>query len=260
MTKEQKLKAERLRRAKMFAAIIKSGGNKMNDLATVTDPTNEPAKACPADNVSSPDLQPVAKEREGSSVPFEQEGSIATEQEKDSDDEHNRVRKYRKKHHPESDDEKDDSEESYKHSTKRHRSEHSRSHIKDVHKHKHKSHTRDREPRHHHRRRHGSSEDEHEHRSSKSRRRHRDDEHYSDDDGHRSRRHRRDHRSTKRKHEDDRDQSERTLGRSAASPSTSDIKFESEKPPGETAQSSEATTEVPSELRAKIRAMLLEKL
>ncbi|XP_062218646.1 uncharacterized protein LOC133918665 isoform X2 [Phragmites australis] len=259
MTKEQKLKAERLRRAKMFAAIIKSGGNKMNDLAIGTDPTNEPTKASPADmNVSSPYLQPAAKEREDSSAPFEQEGSIATKQEKDSDNELNRVRKYRK-HHPESD-EKDDSEESYKHLRKRHRSEHSRSHSKDVHKHKHKSHSSDLESR-HYRRRHGSSEDEHEHRSSKSRHRHRDDEQYSDDDKHRrSRRHRRDHRSTERKHEYDRDQSEQTLGRSAASPSTSNIKFVSERPPGDTAQSSEATTEVPSELRAKIRAMLLETL
>jgi hypothetical protein len=84
MTKE-KLKAERLQRAKMFAVIIKSGGSKLNDLATEADPVNECAKAPPADdmNVSTPDLPPVAKEREGSSVPFEREGSITDKERKD---------------------------------------------------------------------------------------------------------------------------------------------------------------------------------
>ncbi|GJN17973.1 hypothetical protein PR202_gb05084 [Eleusine coracana subsp. coracana] len=122
MTKEQKLKAERLRRAKMFASIIKSGGGKMNDLATVA--SNEPAKAHFDDvNSSTPDLPPAAKEREGSSVPFKREGSVVAKEDKDSDDERNRVRKYRKKHHQESDEDINDSEESYKPSRKRHRSE-----------------------------------------------------------------------------------------------------------------------------------------
>ncbi|KAL6615852.1 hypothetical protein ACP70R_038122 [Stipagrostis hirtigluma subsp. patula] len=296
MTKEQKLKAERLRRAKMFAAIIKSGGNKMNDLAAAAGPNMEPVKASSADtDILTPDLQPLAKEREGSSAPFEREGSNATKQEKDSDDEQNRVRKYRKKHHLESDEEKDDLEESYKHSRKRHRSEHSRGHSKDALKHK--SHSKDREPR-HRRHRHSSSEDEHEYQTRKSRHRHRDDYLYSDDDEHkrshrhrhrdddhysdddepkrshrhrhrdddhysdddeykRSHRHRRDHRSSsKRKHEEDRD-----LGRhSEASPGTSGPMFESENPTGDAVQSSQTTTEVPSELRAKIRAMLLDTL
>ncbi|GJM93453.1 hypothetical protein PR202_ga10011 [Eleusine coracana subsp. coracana] len=261
MTKEQKLKAERLRRAKMFASIIKSGGSKMNDLVTV--PSNEPAKAHFDDiNSSTPGLPPPAKEREGSSVPFEREGSIVAKEEKDSDDEQNRVRKYRKKHYQESDEDINDSEESYKPSRKRHRSEHSRSHSKDVHRHK--SHSKDGESR-HRRHHHSSSEDEHEHRSSKSRHRHKERDHYDDDDHRRSHRHRKDHRSSskrnsssKRKHEDDRDQIEQTLRHSEASPRTSGPKIESEKPPTDTAQSS--GTEVPSELRAKIRAMLLETL
>ncbi|KAL6840496.1 hypothetical protein ACP4OV_030306 [Aristida adscensionis] len=257
MTKEQKLKADRLRRAKMFAAIIKSGGN---NLAAAAEPINEPAKGCPVDmDVSTSDLQPLAKEREGSSAPFEREGSNATKQEKDSDDEQNRVRKYRKKHHPESDEEKDDSEESYKKSRKRHRSDHSRGHSKDAsaHRHKRKSHSKDREPR-NHRHRDSSSEDEHEHRSSKSRHRRRGDDHYSDDDDdHERERRRRDHQySAKRKHEDHRDLDEQTFGGLEASPSTSGVKFESEKPSDDAAQSSDTTTEVPSELRAKIRAML----
>ncbi|CAO2183164.1 unnamed protein product [Urochloa humidicola] len=256
MTKEQKLKAERLRRAKMFAAIIKSGGNKMNDLPAVSDPTDEPSEATPADmNASRLDPQPEAKEREGSSAPFEGDGSNVTKQEKDADDEQNRGRKYRKKHHQESDEEKDETEESHKHSRKRHRS------SKDVHKHKHKSHSKDRESR-HRRHRHSSSEDEHEHRSSKSRHRHRDDDRYSDDEElSRSRRHRREHRSgSKRKHEEERDQNEKTQGRLEVSPSTSGAKFESDKPSGDTVQSSQGATEVPSDLRAKIRAMLLETL
>jgi hypothetical protein len=155
MTKEQKLKAERLRRAKMFAAIIKSGDKKMNDLAVFaaiiksgdkkmndlaasSDPTSEAAKAIPDMNVSGLDQQSVAKEREGSSDPFEHEGPNLTNHNKDSDDEPNRVRKYRKKHR-ESHEEKDESEDIYKHSRKRHHPEHSRGPSKDVHKHKHKS-------------------------------------------------------------------------------------------------------------------------
>ncbi|CAO1947840.1 unnamed protein product [Urochloa humidicola] len=262
MTKEQKLKAERLKRAKMFAAIIKSGGNKMNDLPAVSDSADEPSEATPADmNASGLDPRPEAKEREGSSAPFEGDDSNVTKQEKDTDDEQNRVRKYRKKHNQESDEEKDEPEESQKHSRKRHHSEHSRGHSKDVHKHKHKSHSKDRESR-HRRHRHSSSEDEHEHRSSKPRHRHRDDDCYSDDEElSRSRRHRRDHRSgSKRKYEEERVQSEQTQGRLEASPSASGAKFESDKPSGDTAQSSQGGTEVPSELRAKIRAMLLETL
>lgn len=255
MTKEQKLKAERLRRAKMFTSIIKSGGSKMADLSTSADQTNEAGRASPGDlNLSESDPQPSAKEREGSSVPFEREGSNLAKQEKDSDDERNRARKYRKKHHPESDEENYDSEESYKHSRKKHRSEDSRAHTSDVHKHKLKRHSKDLEPR-HHRHRDSSSEDEHEHRSSKSRHRHRDDYHYHEDDEHRSsHRHQRDHRSSsKRKKDDDRDKSKQTIV-------LPEVSQNQEKPPGDTAQSSQATTEVPSELRAKIRAMLLETL
>jgi hypothetical protein len=53
-------------------------------------------------------------------------------------------------------------------------------------------------------------------------------------------------------------QIEQTLGRSDASPSSSGPKIESEKPPVDITQSSEGATEVPNDLRAKIRAMLLE--
>lgn len=261
MTKEQKLKAERLRRAKMFAAIIKSGGNKTNDLAAVSDATKEPAKADPADmNVSGVDLQPVAKEREGSSAPFEREGSNVAKPEKDTDDEQNRMRKYRKKHHQESDEEKDESVENHKHSRKRHRSEHSRGHSKDVRKYKHKSRSKDGESR-HRSHQHSSSEDEHEHRSSTSRHRHRDNDCYTDDEHRRSRKHRREHRSSRRrKQEEDGDQSEQSQGLLEASPSPSGAKNESDKPPGDTSQSSQGITDVPSELREKIRAMLLERM
>lgn len=262
MTKEQKLKAERLQRAKMFAAIIKSGDNKVNDLAAVSDPPSEVAEANPDMNVSIVDLQPVAKEREGSSAPFECEGSNMTKQNKGSDDEQNRVRKYRKKHHHESDKEKDESDDSHKHSRKRHRSEHSRGQSKDVHKHKHKSRSKDRESR-HRRNRHNSLEDEQEpeRRSSKSRHSHRDDHRYSDDEEHRrSHKHRKEHHSiSKRKHEEDRDQSEETQGH-LVDTTRPNANFESDKLPDDTAQSTQGTTEVPSELRAKIRAMLLEKL
>ncbi|XP_006644566.1 transcription initiation factor TFIID subunit 1 isoform X2 [Oryza brachyantha] len=259
MTKEQKLKAERLRRAKMFASIIKSGGSKMADLSTSVDATNETEKTSTGDlNLSGSDPQTSAKEREGSSVPFEREGSTMAKQEKYSDDEQSGARKYRKKHTLETDEESYDSEESYKYSRKRHHSEHSRAHTSDAYKHKHKKHSKkDLEPR-NHRHHHSSSEDEHEHRSSKSRHRHRNDYH-GDDDHRSSHRHQRDHRSSsKRKKDDDRDKNNQT--RLELSQNTSGHNFESEKALGDAAQSSQVTTEVPSELRAKIRAMLLETL
>ncbi|KAM3331849.1 hypothetical protein ACQJBY_027630 [Aegilops geniculata] len=269
MTNEQKLKAERLRRARMFTSIIKGGGNK-SDLVT-SDITNESARAAPANSNLPVPPEPLATEREGSSVPFEREGSSLhfewegssvrferegsnmIKQEKDSDDEQNRARKYRK-HHPESDEDQDYlEEESYKHSRKRHHSERSRGHSKDTHKRKHKQHSKEREYRHDH----SSSEDEL--RSSKSRHRHRDDHHYAEDDEHR--RHRRSHHSgSKRKHKDDGDVNEQTLGRAEASQNTPEHRHGSEQPPSDTAQSSQAVTQVPDELKAKIRAMLLETL
>lgn len=260
MTNEQKLKAERLRRAKMFTAIIKTGGNN-TDLVATSDPTNESAKASPTDlDLPRPDSQPLAKEREGGSVPFEREGSNLTMQEIDSDDEQSRARKYRK-HHPESDEKDDLDEERNKHTRKRHRSEHSRRYSKDVHKHKYRQHSRDREDK-YHRQSHSSSEDERERSSSKSRRQHRDDHKYAEDDEYRSsHRHRRNHRSSsKRKHKDSQDHIEETQGGVEASQNTSDHKYGSEKPPSDSAQSSQAATEVPNELKAKIRAMLLETL
>uniref|UniRef100_A0ACD5VU18 Uncharacterized protein n=1 Tax=Avena sativa TaxID=4498 RepID=A0ACD5VU18_AVESA len=255
MTNEQKMKAERLRRARMFTAIIKSGGSK-SDLVT-SDPVNESAMVSPADlDLPRPDREPLATEREGSSAPFEREGSNMMKRDKDSDDEQNKARKYRK-HHPEPDEDKDDlEEESHKHSRKRHRSERSRGHSKDAHKHKHMQHSMDREYRH---RRHSHSSSEDERRSSKSRHRHRHDHDYAEDDEHR--RHRRSHGSgSKRKHKDDGDPIEQTLGRAEVSQSTAERKYGSEQPPSDTAQSSHAATEVPDELKAKIRAMLLETL
>ncbi|CAM0882265.1 unnamed protein product [Alopecurus aequalis] len=253
MTNEQKLKAERLRRARMFTAIIKGGGNK-SDLVTTSDPVNESAKASPADlNLPGPCIEPLATEREGSSVPFEREGSIMMKLEKDSDDDQNRARKYRK-HRPEPNEDEDGlEEESYKHTRKRHRSERSRGHSK------HRQHSKDREYE-HERHSHSSSEDER--LSSKSRHRHRHDHPYAEDDEHRSsHRHRRSHGSgSNRKHKDDRDLIEQTRGRSEASQSMPAHKYGSEKPPSDTAQSSHAATEVPDELKAKIRAMLLETL
>jgi hypothetical protein len=253
MTNEQKLKAERLRRARMFTAIIKTGGNKSN--LVTSDPVSESAKASPAD--FDPDNEPLATEREGSSAPFEREGSNMLKQEKDSDDEQSRARKYRK-HHPGSDEDKDDLDESYRHSRKRHRSERSRGHNKDAHKHKHREHSKDREYR-HQTHSHSSSEDER--RSSKSRHQHRHDLDYTEDEHRSSRRHQRNHGSgSKRKHKDDRDPNEQTRGRAEASQSTPEHKYGSKQPPGDTAQSSHASTEVPDELKAKIRAMLLETL
>jgi hypothetical protein len=252
MTNAQKLKAERLRRARMFTAIIKGGGSKGDPVTS--DPVDESAKVSPADlNLPGPDdTKALATEREGSSVPSECEDSNMKKQEKDSDDEQNKARKYRK-HRPESNEDIDDlEEESYKHSRKRHRS---RGHSMDAHKHKQRQHSKDREYMH---QRHSYSSSEDERRSSKSRHRHRHDHYYAEDDEHRSlHKHRRNHGSgSKRKHKDDHDPIEQSLGRAEPSQSTSEQK----QPPGDTAQSSNASTEVPDELKAKIRAMLLETM
>ncbi|XP_047054397.1 uncharacterized protein LOC124660613 isoform X1 [Lolium rigidum] len=253
MTNAQKLKAERLRRARMFTAIIKGGGNKGDPVTS--NPVDESAKVSPA-ILPGPDTKALATEREGSSVPSEREDSNMKKQEKDSDDEQNKARKYRK-HRPESNEDIDDlDEEIYKPSRKRHRS---RGHSTDAHKHKQRHHSKDREYMH---QRHSYSSSEDERRSSKSRHRHRHDHYYAEDDEHRSsHRHRRNHGSgSKRKHKNDHDPVEQSLGHAEPSQSTSEQKYGLEQPPGDTAQSSNASTEVPDELKAKIRAMLLETL
>ncbi|CBI26665.3 unnamed protein product, partial [Vitis vinifera] len=137
LTKEQKLKAERLKRAKMFAAIIKGGAG---PLKTETVPLNL-----------------ASKEREGSSVPVDVDTSGKTEkpEREHSDTEHNERRSRRKYRRDR------------KHSRKKHRSHHSSHCSRDRHKHrKRHSSSKDRESRHRHK--HEYSDDEHRDRRKRS--------------------------------------------------------------------------------------------
>lgn len=294
MTKEQKIKAERLKRAKMFAAMLKSGvGASELPRALSVEP--------PGSGLSGSDAETgniVVKEREGSSVPFDVENSDKSQnseeklsvdnsdksqksEEKLTDDNNDRrsKRKYRSRssrHEEEEEEKKEDDQEDkrrHKRSGKRHRSSH---HSRERHKHK---------------RRHSSSKDRHSYRVVKhdsssddehqrSRRRHKSDS--SSDDEHLKRRHsRRSH-----KHYSSSDDERRHRSRSVKRESRSHGERETELEEGEihmkleksavsgevgrgsreasaglsnarASSQSPEVTDVSDELRAKIRAMLM---
>ncbi|KAJ1392481.1 SWAP/Surp [Sesbania bispinosa] len=73
MTKEQKLKAERLKRAKMFAAMIKSGAGALKGELPRALSAEPPGSGFSGSDAETGNL--VGKEREGSSVPFEVDNS-----------------------------------------------------------------------------------------------------------------------------------------------------------------------------------------
>lgn len=198
LTKEQKLKAERLKRAKMFSAMIK-GGSAPLETESLRGVSLEP----PESGVSSSGNDVVnlaTKEREGSSAPLEVDISDKVEEfdRKFSVDERNERRSkkaYRTKRLEEEDGEgegdddndeekenKQEDEKGHKHSRKKRRSHHSSDYGKDRHRHKRHSSSKDRDSR--HRRKHDNSSDEkHRH----SRRKHKDDS--SDDEHQPSKRH-----------------------------------------------------------------------
>ncbi|BAT80686.1 hypothetical protein LR48_Vigan07g024600 [Vigna angularis] len=291
MTKEQKIKAERLKRAKMFAAMLKScvGASELPRALSV-EPLGSGLSGSDAETVNL-----VGKEREGSSVPFDVEHSDKSqnseklsvdnsdksqknEEKVSGDNERRSKRKYRSRHskheEEEEDEKKEDQEDKRRHkrSGKRHRSSH---HSRDRHKHKRKqSSSKDghsyRGVEHD-----SSSDDEHQ----RSRRRHNYDS--SSDDEHHKRRHSR--RSNK--HYSSSDGVHRHRSRSVKSGSRSRGDRETELEEGEiimkleksavgrgsreasaglsnarASSQSPEITDVPDELRAKIRAMLMANL
>ncbi|GAU25052.1 hypothetical protein TSUD_257460 [Trifolium subterraneum] len=339
MTKEQKLKAERLKRAKMFAAMIKSGVG-----AFKSEPPRALSLEPPGSGLSGSDAEIgnlVGKEREGSSVPFNAENSDKSHksEEKLSDDNSERShkseeklaldnnerqskRKYRSRssrhEEGEEEEEQEDEEEDkdirgHKRSRKKHRSHRSshRSRDRDAdrdmdrnrRKHrrrdssskdkysyresKHDSSSDDEHQRLRHHRKYDSSSDE-KHRSSRRRRgesklsdqehRHSRRHYSSSDDEHRhSRRHysssddEHRHRSRKTKHksrshaEKDAELEEGEIVKSDKSqvselgPASREASAELFKSTRVPSQSPEVTN-VSDELRAKIRAMLMENL
>lgn len=228
LTREQKLKAERLKRAKMFAVMIKGGAAPLK---------TEPSRGLSAEPLGSgisgsgADVENfVGKEREGSSVPMDVDSPDMSEkpENKISVDEYNERRskrsyRSRSKRHEEEEEgkveegggeeEEEEDKRSHKHSRKKHRSHRSSHHSRDRHKHR-KRHSPSEvsDSRHQHKYYDDSFDDEHRH----SRRRHKhdtpsDDEHRhsrhrhrydsSSDDEHRHSRRQRKHHSSDNGHE-----------------------------------------------------------
>ncbi|KAL3035898.1 hypothetical protein AAZX31_02G275900 [Glycine max] len=229
MTKEQKLKAERLKRAKMFAAMLKSGvGASELPRALSVEP--------PGSGVSGSDAETgnlVGKEREGSSVPFDADNSAKNQKSEEKlstdinsdksrkseeklivdDNERRSKRKYRSRSGRHEEDEEMEEEEE----NKEDRRDHKRSRKK--HRSSHQS-----QDRHKHKRKHSSSKDKYSSRGTKHDSSSSDDEHHrsrhhrhkydgsSDDEQHHRSRHRRHkcdgssdekHHPSKRRHRDD---------------------------------------------------------
>ncbi|XP_026392691.1 splicing factor, suppressor of white-apricot homolog isoform X1 [Papaver somniferum] len=256
LTKEQKQKAERLKRAKMFAAMIK-GGAAPRLSAEPPDSVNSGLQGSgikassfdgPSQSVDSADIlvteELVSREREGSSIPADGDavGDIDKFKRYDRSDDY-KEKQLRKKHHYRSrrldeDDKDDDDEREHKHSRKKHRSSRHSSHRdRDEHGHrKRHSSSKDRESR-HRQKHHSSSEDEQRHRK-------------------RSHRHRRESHSERK---GDYEEGEISNGDSAKRDAYTDLlqdRVEKSSPLVVNAQPSE-TTEIPNDLRAKVRAMLL---
>ncbi|CAL9107185.1 unnamed protein product [Musa textilis] len=259
LTKEQKLKAERLKRAKMFAAMIKSGDpvSKLTGSITAQNSSLEISAAGSSRSGAGSDL--LVKEREGSSVPLDAEVSGRSKfKERESDHGVSEEYSHREKHQSCSRDLKtDDMVESHKQSKKRHRSEHSINHRSGDRKHrKHHSSSKDKESRHRHKH-HSSSEDEYGHRKhSRSHHLHKDEgtpeeKERTGSDGHR----RKHHRRSQRNHDTDEEVNTTILDQSEV-PRKSNHQQDVNMPSAPT----DAATEVSKDLRAKIRAMLLETL
>uniref|UniRef100_A0A2P2JW84 Uncharacterized protein MANES_03G133700 n=2 Tax=Rhizophora mucronata TaxID=61149 RepID=A0A2P2JW84_RHIMU len=165
LTKEQKLKAERLKRAKMFAAMIKSGSAPLK-----TEPLDRLSVDLPKSGFSGPGAEMIclaAREREGSSVLPDKNTADKIEKSEgkepaDSYNERRSKRRYRSRSNR--DEEKDGGEEE----------EGEQGGEEDM-DHKHSRKKRRNRDRHKHRRRHSSSKDNY------SRHKHKDDS-MSDDE------------------------------------------------------------------------------
>uniref|UniRef100_A0A1D1ZGC9 Splicing factor, suppressor of white-apricot n=1 Tax=Anthurium amnicola TaxID=1678845 RepID=A0A1D1ZGC9_9ARAE len=279
LTKEQKVRAERLKRARMFAAMIKSEKHEVSELIPATIAQSGSQVAAASSVLSGREFD-LAWGREGSSVPVDAEISDSEEKscEKVSKNESRRERSHEKDasmsgHHTE------DTEER-KHLRKRHRSRHSSHSSRDGHKHKHRSSHRDKHPdssqdehshsnkdkhkRKHHssskHKGHGSDEDERLNRKRSEVRHCRERHKFSDDEG-RVRKGSHSHHKKSRMEEiqnleNDGDSSASNLSKQVSLNLSNDIQKVAH-PLASQGQSSDAT-DVPDDLRAKIRAMLLE--
>ncbi|GMH24354.1 hypothetical protein Nepgr_026197 [Nepenthes gracilis] len=288
MTREQKLKAERLKRAKMFAAMIKSG-----TVPRGKDPVHGLSIDPPGSGVSgsgAESLNREGKEREGSLLPADVGTSDKIEKMeiKHSDDGNQEQRSKKRRHYrarrreeEEEEEEENDKDGERRPSQKKHRTHRSshrhRNHSKEKHKHrKRHSSSKGKESRRHHkheissqdgeihgRKKHaGSSEDEHKshwqkHESSGK-----------EKDGRRGRSGKQ-RKKRSRSEEAELEEGEIRSKLSDQSPSSIDDQASreasAEVPPNSSQDwrpksQPQETTEVSDDLRAKIRAMLLATL
>ncbi|XP_031404716.1 splicing factor, suppressor of white-apricot homolog isoform X2 [Punica granatum] len=264
LTKDQKLKAERLKRAKMFTSTLKSGA--------------VPSKSPPSESVISGlgvDVEPP-REREGSSVPPDSDAIERTgrwlkrsyrsrSKKQDEDDEEEEEEEEER-----DGDGEENTERDHKHSRKKkHKSHLSSHHSKEGHKKHRKKHSssssKDKDSR-HQRHRHeddiasSSDDEEYRHRRHRRRRKHRsDDDDEEDKDEHHHSKSRRRHKRDRR----DRENSEEEMLAAKAGDSKRhsgadrDIYRETLVDASSSSIKASETTEVPDDLRAKIRAMLM---
>lgn len=230
LTKEQKLKAERLKRAKMFAALIKTGSNCVGEL--LTSAGNRDGSMDPPTRESmqfDTDSNTLGREREGSSAPFGAEGS---------DTEH----ASRKKSLLRSRARHGDSDEDVKPSRKKHHSS------------RHKHHSSPDDER--YERRHGKSSE------YRQRRRHRAHQHSSEDEDvklYESRRRKLRSRSERMRESETRDAGKWIENSKDPPVSMPRVSVTRDVLASDDRESSDATG-IPNDLRAKIRAMLLETM
>ncbi|XP_021687641.1 uncharacterized protein LOC110670025 isoform X2 [Hevea brasiliensis] len=197
LTREQKLKAERLKRAKMFAAMIKGGAAPLKS-EPLRGLSVEPSESGLSGSDSHA-LHPTAQERE-SKIPLEIDTHNRIEKSADEYNERRSKRSYRSRSKRAEDEDEEEEElkdnRDHKHSRKKRRSHRSSHRSRDRHK---------------RRKRHSSSQDgesQHQHKSSSSLDEHQHKQDSSSEDGYRRSRHKHkhdsssddEHRHSRRKH------------------------------------------------------------
>ncbi|OAY55175.1 hypothetical protein MANES_03G133700v8 [Manihot esculenta] len=190
LTREQKLKAERLKRAKMFAAMVKSGAAPLKS-EPLRGVSVEPSESGLSGSDSHAVL-PTDRERESSSIPLDIDTNNRIEKSAEEYNERRSKRSYRSRtkrgEEEEEDEELKDKRDHNKHSRKKRHS-----HRRDRHKHK-KRHSSSQDGESQHRHKSSSSLDEHQHKQDSSsedeyrRGRHKKHDSSSDDEHRRSRR------------------------------------------------------------------------
>ncbi|GAV81965.1 Surp domain-containing protein/DRY_EERY domain-containing protein [Cephalotus follicularis] len=171
LTNEQKLKAERLRRAKIFAAMLRNGAASL-ETESVRSVSVEPLES--GNSVSGAEvMNVVGKQSEESLVSMDVDAEkIGKSEEKVSVDSNERrskrryrsmSKRYEEEKEEEGEDNESDEERDHKHSRKEHRSHRSSYHSRNRHKHR-KRHSSSKDRDYGHRHKHGSSpDDDHQH-------------------------------------------------------------------------------------------------